>query len=101
MMKILTNTKPAAAVLTLVLFAALSIWSTQPAQAADPLVKGAIHLAPVGEVSVPASGAEGDSLKNCMARIPKVASVGQRMLAKQTCAGEEETRKAIRSAPTF
>jgi hypothetical protein len=101
MMKILTITKPAAAVLTLVLFAALSIWSTQPAQAADPLVKGAKHLAPVGEVSVLASGAEGDSLKTCIARIPKVASVGQRMLAKQTCAGEEETRKVIRSAPTF
>ncbi len=101
MMKILSNTKPAAAVLTLVLFAALSIWSTQPAQAADPLVKGAIPPAPVGEVSLPASGAEGDSLKICMARIPKRASVGQRMLAKQTCAGEEETRKVIRSAPTF
>ena len=101
MMKILTITKPAAAVLTLVLFAALSIWSTQPAQAADPLVKKSLHQAPVGEVSVPASGAEGDSLKTCMARIPKVASVGQRMLAKQTCAGEEETRKVIRSSPTF
>lgn len=101
MMRIPTITKPAAAVLTVVLFAALSIGSTQPAQAADPLVKGAIDLPPVGEVSVPASGAEGDTLKTCMARIPKVASVGQRMLAKQTCVGEEETRKAIRSAPKF
>ncbi len=100
-MRTCTRRKHVAVVSLTVLVAALSIWSTQPAQAADPLVKGAIHPAPVGEVSVPASGAEGDSLKTCMARIPKVASVGQRMLAKQTCAGEEETRKVIRSAPTF
>ncbi|MBH0206699.1 MAG: hypothetical protein HP498_12970 [Nitrospira sp.] len=50
---------------------------------------------------MPASGAAEDTLKACMARIPGVASAGQRMLAEQTCAGEEETRKAIRSAPKF
>jgi len=84
-----------------VLLAGLSIWPTQSAQAADPLVKGAIDLAPVGELSVLASGAAEDTLKDCMARIPGVASAGQRMLAEQTCAGQEETRKAIRSAPKF
>ncbi|MDH4083696.1 MAG: hypothetical protein OEV99_10075 [Nitrospira sp.] len=48
-----------------------------------------------------ASGAAEDTLKTCMARIPRVASAGQRMLAEQSCKGEEDTRKAIQSAPKF
>jgi hypothetical protein len=100
-MRTWTRRKHVAVVSMTVLLAGLSIWPTQPAQAADPLVKGAIDLAPGGELSVLASGAAEDTLKACMARIPGVASAGQRMLAEQTCAGEEETRKVIRSAPTF
>jgi hypothetical protein len=100
-MRIWTRTKRAAVGLMMVMFAAFPVWPVQSAQAADPLAKGAISHTPAGELSVLASGAVGDTLKTCMARIPKVASVGQRMLAKQTCAGEEETRKVIRSAPTF
>jgi hypothetical protein len=100
-MRISTITRSAAVVSTMVLFAVLSIWSTQPVQAADPLVKGARDFAPIGELNVRASGAAEDTLKACMARIPEVASAGQRILAEQSCAGEEETRKGIRSAPKF
>lgn len=100
-MRIWTRTKRAAVGSMMVLFAALPVWPVQSAQAAEPHPKGAITHTPAGELSVLASGAGADTLKTCMARIPKVASLGQRMLAKQTCAGEEETRKVIRSAPTF
>ncbi len=100
-MRIPTITKPAAAFLMVALLAVLSIPLAQPAQAADPLVKGAMGFAPNGELGVMASGAAEDTLKACMDRIPEVASAGQRMLAEQTCTGEEETRKAIQSAPNF
>lgn len=93
-----TSTKRTAVVLMAALFAALSIW---PAQAADPHVKRAMDFAPIGELGVIASGAAEDTLKACMARIPEGASAGQRLLAEQTCAGEEGARKVIRSAPKF
>ncbi|MBH0180889.1 MAG: hypothetical protein HP490_04220 [Nitrospira sp.] len=64
-------------------------------------MKGATGLAPVEEGNALASGAAEDTLKACLARIPKVASVGQGMLAEQTCTGEDETRKAIGAAPKF
>jgi len=96
-----TITKRAAVVSTLVLFALLPIQSTQPVQAADLLVEGVMILAPIGELGVMASGAAEDTLKACMARIPEVASAGQRMLAEQSCAGEEGTRRSIQSAPKF
>lgn len=95
-------------VLLVVLLIALSILSTPPAQAADSHVEGTMVLAPIEELGVPigelavmASGAAEDTLKACKARIPKLASVGQHMLAEQSCAGEEAARKAIRSAPKF
>lgn len=79
----------------------LPILQGQFAHATDPLMKGVHAFAQVGEGTVPASGAAEDTLKACLARIPKIASVGQRLLAEQTCAGEEETRKAIGVAPKF
>ncbi|MBH0197503.1 MAG: hypothetical protein HP494_18395 [Nitrospira sp.] len=101
MMRISIIMKASAVVLMIGLFAVLSIQSVQAVQAVDPLVKRTLALAPVGEGNALASGAAEDTLKACMARIPVVASVGQRMLAEQTCRGQEETRKAIQSAPKF
>ena len=100
-MRISTITKSGAIVLTVVLFAALSIRSTQPVQAADLLVERTMGFAPMAERDVMASGAAQDTLKACLARIPAFASAGQRMLAEQSCAGEEEVRKTLRSAPKF
>ena len=100
-MRISTITQSGVVVLTVVLFAALSLGSTQPVHAADLLVERAVGFAPLAERGVMASGAVEDTLKACMARIPALASAGQRMLAEQSCAGEDEVRKALRSAPKF
>ena len=83
------------------LFAALSIRSAQVVQAADLLVERPTGFAPMVELGVMASGAAEDTLKACMARIPNLASAGQRMLAEQSCVGDEQVRNALRSAPKF
>lgn len=100
-MRTWSRMKRTAAVAIMGLAVGLPMLPGQFAQAADPLMRGVHALTQVGEGNVPASGAAEDTLKACLARIPKIASVGQRMLAKQTCAGADETRKAIRVAPKF
>jgi hypothetical protein len=40
-----------------------------------------------------ASGTQGDSLEACMARIPKDASAGQRMLAEESCRRDQANRR--------
>jgi len=100
-MKTPTMTKSAAVVLMGVLLAVLPLLSSQRAQAADSLVKGAMRSAPIEALGAIASGAVEDTLQACLARIPEVASAGQRMLAEQSCAAEEETRSTIQSAPKF
>ena len=68
------------------------------AQAADQSSGGAVLFAPLGVV---ASGAVEDTLKACLARIPTDASVGQRMMAEQSCQQSEGTRKMVQAAPKF
>ena len=46
-----------------------------------------------------ASGAVEDSRKACMARVPKDASAGQRMMAEQSCDRDNFDRKSIDSVP--
>jgi hypothetical protein len=46
-----------------------------------------------------AAGAVEDTLQACMARIPKDASIGQRMIAEQSCWRDENDRQPFRSAP--
>jgi hypothetical protein len=79
----------------------ISFLATPATYAADQLVEGAIVLAPIGALNVVASGAVEDTLKACLARIPEDASAGQRLLAEQSCAGEEGTRALIQVAPKF
>ncbi len=52
----------------------------------------------VGEM---AAGAAEDTLKACLARIPKIASAGQRMLAEQSCEQEAGIRRWLQAAPEF
>ncbi|WP_455377218.1 hypothetical protein [Petrachloros mirabilis] len=40
-----------------------------------------------------ASGTQGDTLAACMARIPKDASAGQRMLAEESCRRDQANRR--------
>jgi hypothetical protein len=44
-----------------------------------------------------AAGATEDSLQACMARIPKDATVGQRMIAEQSCRRDEGDRKPFQA----
>ena len=46
-----------------------------------------------------AAGAVEDTLKACMARIPKDASIGQRMIAEQCCGRDESDRKPLQAVP--
>ena len=64
---------------------------------ADSLVKGAT----TEKRNAVASGAVEDTLNACLGRIPLDASAGQRLLAEQSCAGQQETRHLLPSAPTF
>ena len=70
-----------------------------PTQAAEVVTGDAIPSAPMKEIGNVASGAAEDTLKACVARIPKDASVGQRMMAELSCDRDEETRKSIDAVP--
>ena len=72
---------------------ALATQADQPSGGSPPVVL-------TGEPATMAAGVE-DTLKACLARIPKGGSSGQRMLAKQSCNQDEGTRKASQDAPKF
>ena len=81
----------------LLLFA--SLWGAVSAQAADPL---SVTRAPGSDTAIEsriAAGAVEDTLKACMARIPKDASIGQRMIAEQSCGRDERDRKPFQAVP--
>lgn len=59
------------------------------AQAAEPL----------SGLGLVASGAVEDTLPACLARIPKDASVGQRMFAEESCKRDEAARSSIQAVP--
>jgi hypothetical protein len=87
-----------------VLLAALMLMTglpSLPTQAADQSLEGAIIIASPGEPGVVAAGAVEDTLLACLARIPTDASVGQRMLAEQSCQQDEATRTQAEAAPKF
>ncbi len=46
-----------------------------------------------------ASGAYGDTLEACLARIPSDSTDSRRMLAELTCQRDEEARQAIKAVP--
>lgn len=46
-----------------------------------------------------AVGSAEDSLRACMARIPKDASIGQVMIAEQSCWRDENERKPLQEVP--
>jgi hypothetical protein len=87
-----------------ILFVSLALMGWLPAlsaQAADDPSGGAPIAGSAGEISVVAVGSVEDTLKACLARIPKDASAGQQMIAEQSCKRDEETRETIQSAPGF
>jgi hypothetical protein len=87
----------------IVIFTSLVLISWLPAlatQAADQPSGGSSPVVLTGEPAMMAAGVE-DTLKGCLARIPKGGSAGQRMLAKQSCKQDEGTRKASQDATKF
>lgn len=81
----------------LLLFAAS--WGSVSAQAADslPATRAPGFDTPIA--SGIAAGAVEDTLKACRARIPKDASIGQRMIAEQSCGRDESDRKPFLAVP--
>lgn len=75
---------------TLCLLAGLT---AAPAQAADSGQTAPSAKAATTSQNAIAAGAVEDSLKACLARIPKDATAGQRMIAKQGCQRDETERK--------
>jgi hypothetical protein len=87
-----------------VLVAALALMMGLPAlstQAADQSLGGAMIVASPGAPGMTSAGAVEDTLLACLARIPKDATAGQRMLAEQSCQQDEATRKVVQAAPKF
>jgi hypothetical protein len=70
-----------------------------PTQAAPPPSgELAPSVSPEGIGSITPGAAE-DRLKACLARIPKDASIGQRILAGTSCERDEMDRKSIPAVP--
>lgn len=81
----------------LLLFAASLV--TVSAQGAD---QSPVMRAPGSDTTIDpgtAAGAVEDTLKACMGRIPKDASIGQRMIAEQSCGRDERDRKPFLAVP--
>ena len=80
---------------------ASAVLPTVQGHAADPPAKELPASLATGEMNVMASGSVEDTLKLCLARIPKDASVGQRLLAEQSCQGAERTRSTSQGASQY
>lgn len=65
------------------------------------LLHGSMVLAPASDLEAMAAGAVEDTLLLCLRRIPLDASAGQRLLAEQSCAGEERARNLLPDAMKF
>jgi hypothetical protein len=70
-----------------------------PKQSEDQQSKGELIIPPKDRLGDVSPGAAEDTLKACLARIPERATVGQRMMAEQTCQREEQIRKTYQGSP--
>ncbi|NJN70014.1 MAG: hypothetical protein HC801_06910 [Nitrospira sp.] len=65
----------------------------QSCQDNEDLRQGVVGTAIAKSGGRASAGTQGDSLEACMARIPKDATAGQRMLAEETCARDQLTHR--------
>ena len=79
----------------------IASWSIPLVNAAEQPVKETTHRASPTDLNTVAANSIDDTLKACLARIPKVATAGQRLLAEQNCRGEERTRQEMQASPRF
>ena len=68
-------------------------------QVGDQPLGGPVHSAVAEGLGIVASDAVEDTLPACLAKIPKGASAGQRMIAAQGCERDERARQAIQAVP--
>jgi hypothetical protein len=76
-------------------------WSTGSVHGAEQATKETTNPTPKEGLNAIAANSIDDTLKACLARIPEVATPGQRLLAEQNCHAEEKTRQAEQVGPRF
>jgi hypothetical protein len=69
------------------------------AEAADDVASKPAPPAAAIVQSSAAAGAVEDTLQACMTRIPKDASLGQRLIAERSCARDDNDRKPFQNTP--
>ena len=79
----------------------IASWPIPLVHAAEQPVKETTQRAPTMDLNTVAANSVDDTLKACLARIPQVATAGQRLLAEQNCRGEERTRQEAQTTPRF
>jgi hypothetical protein len=79
----------------------MASWAVPFVNAGEPPVKEATPRALATDLNKVAANSVDDTLKACLARIPEVATAGQRLLAEQNCRGEEHTRRDMQVTPRF
>jgi hypothetical protein len=83
------------------LLSGIASWPMPFANAGEQAVKETTQRAPTVDLNTVAANSVDDTLKACLARIPQVATAGQRLLAEQNCRGEEKTRQDAQTTPRF
>src|ERR1043165_7612961 len=81
------------------LFALICGLSAPAARPADHSPGASIASASAGDLGMVASGAVEDTLRACLSRIPRDASIGQRMIAERSCYRDETDRNVIQAVP--
>ena len=79
----------------------IATWSLPLTNAAEQPVKETTHRVATTAFDTVAANSVDDTLKDCLARIPEVATPGQRLLAEQNCRGEERMRQEMQVTPSF
>jgi hypothetical protein len=80
---------------------ALIPWVAAPsAEAAGKAPKASTPPTQSEGRNVVASGAAEDSQQACLARIPKDATAGQRMIAEHSCKRDQESRQSFEDSPS-
>lgn len=95
-MKTTVFTKRTICVLAVLLAASLGRVTTQAADREPAMVAPGSDATTETDIS---AGAAEDTLGACIARIPKDASIGQVMIAEQSCWRDENDRKPIQAVP--
>jgi hypothetical protein len=83
------------------LLTGIASWSMPCVNAAGPAVRETTPPAPAMDLNTAAANSVNDTLKACLARIPVIATPGQRLLAEQNCRGEERRRQETQVTPRF